>query len=569
MPFNRKETPVRRLTRTLAFVTAAAALLVASAGYSAAAPSHTQITGTGSSWAANAVTQWISDVAKQGLQIVFTSTGSAQGRKDFAFKNTDFGVSDIAYQGRDPVSGTADTSNGRKFVYLPVVAGGTSFPYHLTYAGKQIRNLRLSGETIAKIFTDKITKWNDPEIAADNNNQLHLPDEKIIPTVHSEGSGSTYQFTAYLAKQYHSIWAGYNPSYTGATEYWPTHGYHQAPNGSDGVINFITSSAGEGSIGFDEYSYALGAGFPVAKVLNAAGYYTAPTQYNVAVALTQAQIQDKNPAAQDYLTQKLDNVYGYNKPQVYPLSSYSYMIIPTGTNATETKTSSTAQRQTIADFLYYSICQGQAEMGPIGYSPLPVNLVQDGFGQIAKLKAADKNVDLTQRNVTTCHNPTFIAGHPTENHLAQIAPVPPACDKQGAGPCAAGVGVAIANPDSHGKPPSSGGGDSSGPATGGPSGHASAGAPAANGRGTPTAGSSQSAAAAAPSVDPNTGQLVTNNGGGGSNPDLVGAESNLPNGQSSQAFNSVMYVLAILLLLMVIVGPVAFSRYLAHRRAGS
>ena len=49
----------------------------------------------------------------------------------------------------------------------------------------------------------------------------------------------------------------------------------------------------------------------------------------------------------------------------------------------------TAKRQTLADFLYYSICQGQAEIGPIGYSPLPINLVQAGFDQIAKLKTAD------------------------------------------------------------------------------------------------------------------------------------------------------------------------------------
>jgi len=101
----------------------------------------------------------------------------------------------------------------------------------------------------------------------------------------------------------------------------------------------------------------------------------------------------------------------------------------------------TAKRQTVADFLYYSICQGQSEIGPIGYSSLPINLVQAGFTQIGKLKTADSAVDLTNRNVSTCHNPTFIAGKPKVNHLAQIAPNPPACDKEGAGPCAAGVGA--------------------------------------------------------------------------------------------------------------------------------
>ena len=106
----------------------------------------------------------------------------------------------------------------------------------------------------------------------------------------------------------------------------------------------------------------------------------------------------------------------------------------------------TAKRQTLADFLYYSICDGQKEMGPIGYSPLPINLVQAGFQQIGKLHQADPGVDLTQRDVSTCRNPTFIAGQPNRNYLAEIAPTPPPCDQSGQGPCtdaAAGRGDAL------------------------------------------------------------------------------------------------------------------------------
>ena len=74
------------------------------------------------------------------------------------------------------------------------------------------------------------------------------------------------------------------------------------------------------------------------------------------------------------------------------------MIIPTG--ATDTRMT-TAKRQTLADFLYYSLCAGQTKAGPYGYSPLPLNLVQAGFDQIAKLKAADPAVDLTDRDVSS------------------------------------------------------------------------------------------------------------------------------------------------------------------------
>ena len=67
-----------------------------------ARPSHALIQGSGSSWSANAVNQWIADVQPNGLQVVFTASGSAQGRKDFAQPTTDFAVSDIGYQGSDP-----------------------------------------------------------------------------------------------------------------------------------------------------------------------------------------------------------------------------------------------------------------------------------------------------------------------------------------------------------------------------------------------------------------------------------------------------------------------------------
>ena len=62
------------------------------------------------------------------------------------------------------------------------------------------------------------------------------------------------------------------------------------------------------------------------------------------------------------------------------------MIIPTGADDPRM---TTAKRQTLGDFLYYSLCEGQQKAGPLGYSPLPLNLVQAGFEQLAKLKPAD------------------------------------------------------------------------------------------------------------------------------------------------------------------------------------
>jgi hypothetical protein len=117
------------------------------------------------------------------------------------------------------------------------------------------------------------------------------------------------------------------------------------------------------------------------------------------------------------------------------------MIEPTGGPGLGTNDSSetSGKRQSIADFEYYSICQGQSQIGGIGYSPLPVNLVEAAFSQIQKLQQADPSVDLTNLNIQTCNEPTFVPGQPSVNYLTTIAPQPPACDQQGTGPCAAGI----------------------------------------------------------------------------------------------------------------------------------
>src|SRR5215469_18802702 len=284
-----------------------------------------------------------------------------------------------------------------------------------------------------------------------------MPDTPIIPVVDSEGSGATAQFTKYLQTEYPGIWDPYFGR-AGSTEYFPRKGAEIAEAGSDGIINFITSAAGNGSIGYDQYSYALNKqcggcveGWPVANLENKAGYFVAPTQYNVAVALTKAQI-NMNKSSANYLLQNLNQVYTNPDKRAYALSSYSYMIIPTSAHDPRM---STPKRQSLANFIDWSICGGQAEIGPIGYSPLPINLAQASFEQMYKLHTADPKVQIKQLNIATkCHNPTFWAGHsPSANYLAHIAPEPPACDKVGQGPCSGSVGVGVTGNPHNGKPP--------------------------------------------------------------------------------------------------------------------
>lgn len=530
----------------LAVLSVVAALLATSVP--AGASGTEEIEGSGSSWAYNAINEWISDVTQNGLQVVFTPSGSAQGRQDFANGVTDFGVSDIGYQGQNKQTGQNDGSP-RQYAYLPVVGGATTFPYNLTVAGRQVQNLRLSGETLARIFTDQITNWDDPAITADNNGRA-LPSIPIIPVVHSEGAGSTYQFTDWLDTEYPALWKAFS-GYDFPVEFWPTgKGSQVAENGSDGVMNFVASAAGAGSIGFDEYSYALGSGFPVAAIENAAGYFTMPDAYDAAVALTQAKINtDPNPAdcsklgfpsTPCYLLETLNSVYTYNDPRTYPLSSYSYEILPTascsGAAPACDPRMNTGKRQALADFDAYSLCQGQSQMAAIGYSPLPVNLVEDAFSQVQLLNQADPKVDVGSVNVADCNNPTFIPGQPNQNYLAQIAPQPPACAKAGAGPCP-GQYAHNGNPI-NGKPPaqtvsvkspvagSPGGGTSSTSGGGGVSGGA--------GSSSGGVGSSSSAATGAGT----NGASAASNAGGGASSSPGGSSSGGPSeGDGSSSSN--------------------------------
>jgi phosphate transport system substrate-binding protein len=152
--------PIRKLRLPYVIaVTGALAVLPWAGTASAAAPRPAGtpvlvVAGAGSSSPAIAIQRWIATASQFGVHVVFTPNGSAAGRQDFADATTDYAVSEIGYQGYNPVAGTNDVSH-RPYAYVPITAGATAFPYHLVVGGKRITSLRLSGRTLAKIFTKK------------------------------------------------------------------------------------------------------------------------------------------------------------------------------------------------------------------------------------------------------------------------------------------------------------------------------------------------------------------------------------------------------------------------------
>ena len=238
-----------------------------------------------------------------------------------------------------------------------------------------------------------------------------------------------------MISQYPSIWNAFcNTSgrapVCGPTSFYPTVTGMIAESGDLGVSAYVSANYAAGSIGYVNYSYALNAKFPVAQMLNTAGYYTEPTPQNVAVSLLQAQIETANTDPSVYLTENLQNVWTDPDPRTYPLSSYSYLILPITTQGNFTA----EKGKTLAAFSYYAMCQGQQSSASLGYSPMPINLVQASFAQIAKIPGAQvQNI-----NIQSCNNPTFTPSG--ANLLAQTAPYPPACDKQGPTQCTTGTG---------------------------------------------------------------------------------------------------------------------------------
>jgi phosphate transport system substrate-binding protein len=396
------------------------------------------ITGYGSTWSAIALKQWARNVYNNyRWQVNFNDDGSSAGRQIFGQQGggADFAVSEIPYALTN--SDSADPAPARHFAYMPIVAGGTSFMYNLVIAGKRVTNLRLDGATLSSIFTGTITKWNDPRIVADNPD-LALPAISIIPVVRSDGSGTSAQFSAWMRTQYPTIWSAFcqkvgRAANCGITSNYPTPtgSPFVAQSGSDGIAGYVTQSQYVGSIGYVEYAYALNSQFPVVKLLNAAGYYTEPTAGNVAVALLAAQINNI-PTSPDYLTQQLGSVYTNPDPRTYPLSSYSYMIIPTALEYGFTEN----KGLTLAAFANYFLCEGQQQAQVLGYSPLPINLAKAGLAQVLKIPGGDDS----KVNINNCNNPTFAADG--SNKLADTAAQPPACDKAGPTQCLTGTGGA-------------------------------------------------------------------------------------------------------------------------------
>ena len=242
------------------------------------------------------------------------------------------------------------------------------------------------------------------------------------------------------------------------------------------------------------------------------------------------------------------------------------MIVPTSTAGTF----STAKGATLGKFAYYFLCQGQQQAPVLGYSPLPINLVQAGLSQVRRIPG----VQAESINIAGCNNPTF--SKDGTNTLATTAPQPAACDKQGPTQCSTGTGGAknvstSVTGSSNGTGSSTaGGGNGSGTGGGGSGGGGSGtgssgtgssgtGSTGTGGTGTGTGSTGKS------TINPDTGQAVSNGNGSQSAQDIAATPVSTSSAIGSSA-QAVLMVLAALLLIGTVMAPPLVSRLLASRR---
>jgi phosphate transport system substrate-binding protein len=228
------------------------------------------ITGAGASFPAPIYAKW-ADAYNKATQarVNYQSVGSGAGIKQIKAKIVEFGASDM------PLKDDELAKEG--LVQFPTVIGGV-VPV-INVAGLQPGQVKLTGQVLGDIYLGKITKWNDPAIAALNAG-VKLPDAAIAPVCRADGSGTTFIFTNYLSK----VNAEWKSSVgEGTAVKWPA---CTAGKGNEGVSAFVQRFPN--SIGYVEYAYAKQNKMGYVKLKNQAGNFVEPDDLNFKAAAASA-----------------------------------------------------------------------------------------------------------------------------------------------------------------------------------------------------------------------------------------------------------------------------------------
>jgi phosphate transport system substrate-binding protein len=320
-----------------------------SAGDSSSGGSTSCATGSlkaeGSTAQQNAMTEWINDYQKQcsGATIAYNGTGSGAGVKNFNAGQVDFAGSDSALNPDKGEPAAAAKRCGSPALNLPMVTG----PIVVAYKLGGVDKLTLTPSLIAKIFTGKITTWDDPALKAANAG-VNLPTKPISVFFRGDSSGTSNNFAKYLAGAAPADFT-LKPDNT-----WPGK-TGQGKTKSQGVQQAIQTT--DGSIGYIEWSFAVNGGLTYAQVDNGSGPVEL-TADSAGKAVAAARVTGTG----DDLTLKLD--YSTKEAGAYPIILVTYEIVCT-------KYADAKIGTLVKSFLSYTASGGQDVLKDLGYAPLP------------------------------------------------------------------------------------------------------------------------------------------------------------------------------------------------------
>jgi len=301
------------------------------------------ITGAGATFPYAVYTKWAEAYkGATGIQVNYQGIGSSGGIKQIKAKTVDFGGTDAPM--------TEEDLDAAKLVQVPTVMGGVTIVLNLP--GIKSGELKLDGETASNIFRGAITKWNDAKIAKLNPG-LKLPDTAITVAHRSDGSGTTFAFTNYLAKQSMAFKRDVG---TGTTVNWPANGV--GGKGNPGVAANVQKIAG--AIGYVDIADAMKNNMTFVALKNKAGNYIVPNQDAVADAAAGANFKVRGMAP-DLLDQTHKNAW--------PITTATYVL------AYENGADK-AKQKGVVDFFSWSLNNGQKMAEELGFVPLPAAVVK-------------------------------------------------------------------------------------------------------------------------------------------------------------------------------------------------
>jgi len=327
--------------------------------FSAVGFAETQLTGAGATFPNPIYQKWFAEFHKirNDVQINYQAIGSGGGIKQVTEGTVEFGATDGPMN--DEQLADFQKKRGFSVLHFPTVLGAVVPTYNV--AGVST-GLNFTPEALAGIFLGKITKWSDPELKKANSG-VNLPDADIVVVHRSDGSGTTYCWTDYLAKV-SPEWK--SKAGVGTSVNWPA---GIGGKGNDGVAGQVKQTAN--SIGYVELIYAVNNKMPYGNVKNSEGAFVKADLNSVTAAAAAAA-----KTMPDDFRVSITNAPGKG---AYPISTFTWLLIPAQWKDAE-------KGKVMKEYLQWMLGEGQNLTEAMTYARLPKEVVAKELKALSKVK---------------------------------------------------------------------------------------------------------------------------------------------------------------------------------------